>query len=129
MTIDELELKEILGYFLKHEVLFTSSFISVLSQEAKEDAAWVSGHHFCITNPIICVADKICFLCGSGGSSKVILRSTICYFYMRKIQSELATEIFLRTKQPVGFLIHGNLLKKGWWFLMLTKILLSKVWS
>ena len=39
--------------------------------DSNEDAAWVSGHHLCLTNHTGTYIPSLCFLCGSAGEEKV----------------------------------------------------------
>ena len=47
--------------------------------DGSEDAAWVSGHHFCLTVPMELNVNSFCFLCGSAGKEKVsFINSSHC---------------------------------------------------
>ena len=41
--------------------------------DTEDDAAWVSGHHICLTIPMNLDIWNLCFLCGSAGKEKVSL--------------------------------------------------------
>ena len=42
-------------------------------KDTSEDAAWVSGHHICLTIPMELDLWNLCFLCGSAGKEKVCI--------------------------------------------------------
>ena len=48
-----------------------------LQEELDEQSICDSGNFFCVTSPITIAAKDICFHCGSGGFSKVILLALI----------------------------------------------------
>ncbi|XP_047130948.1 uncharacterized protein LOC100210554 isoform X1 [Hydra vulgaris] len=44
----------------------------------KEDAAWVAGHHLCLTTAVDLNIRNLCFLCGSAGKEHMIFCSLCC---------------------------------------------------